>query len=121
MDINKCIYRKMDEHDMDIFVELRLVFLSEMNSDLTEKNKSVLTESLKYYYSKYLPANEFVGIICEYDNKVISSAFLSLKEKPANFNFVNGRVGTILNVYTYPEYRKNGISTKIMELLIFAP
>jgi len=114
----KLVYRKMGENDLDIFIKLRLDFLYETNKELTEKNKVLIIDSLKKYYIKYLLNNEFIGIICEYNNTVISAAFLAINEKPANYYFINGKVGTLLNVYTYPEYRKNGISTKILEIII---
>jgi len=120
MEINteELVFRKMDENDLDLFIKLRLDFLSETNKDLTEKNKILIEDSLKKYYTKYLLKNEFIGIICEYSGTVISTAFLAINEKPANYNFVNGKIGTLLNVYTYSEYRKNGISTKILDLII---
>ncbi len=43
---------------------------------------------------------------------------MAINEKPANNNFTNGKIGTLLNVYTYPEYRKNGLSTNIMKIII---
>ena len=118
LNTDKLVYRKMDENDLDIFVKLRLDFLSELNKDLTEKNKVLIIDSLRKYYVKHLLANEFIGIICEYNGIVLSTAFLAINEKPANNNFINGKVGMLLNVYTYPKYRKNGISTKIMEIMI---
>jgi len=114
----KLVYRKMGENDLDIFIRLRLDFLCELNKDLTEENKKLIIDSLKKYYIKYLLNNEFIGIICEYNGIVVSTAFLAINEKPANHNFINGKVGTLLNVYTYPEYRENGISTKILEMII---
>jgi GNAT superfamily N-acetyltransferase len=115
---NKLIYRKMDENDLEIFIKLRLDFLSEMNKDLTNNNKEFIIDSLKKYYHHYLLKSEFIGIICEYNDSVVSSAFLAISEKPAHYNFIHRKIGTLLNVYTYPEYRKNGIATKILEIII---
>ena len=28
------------------------------------------------------------------------------------------KIGTLLNVYTYPEYRKNGIATDVIKMII---
>ena len=118
IDNKKLVYRKMDENDLDIFVKLRLDFLYEMNQELTEKNRDIIIDSLKKYYVKYLLKNEFIGIICEYNGNIISTAYLAINEKPANFNFVNGKIGTLLNVYTYPEYREKGISTNIVKIIM---
>ena len=118
MKIKEFIYRKMDLADLDLFIRLRLDFLLEQNKDKTEENKELIIDSLKQYFAKYLKKNEFIGIICEYNGDIISTAFLAINEKPANNDFINGKIGTLLNVYTYPEHRKNGISTKIMKILI---
>ncbi|GHU21293.1 hypothetical protein FACS1894164_01250 [Spirochaetia bacterium] len=118
IDNKKLVYRKMGENDLDIFVKLRLEFLSEINQDLTEKNKVKIIDSLKKYYVKCLSKNEFIGIICEYNTIIVSTAFLAINEKPANYYSINGKTGTLLNVYTFPEYRKNGISTCILKILV---
>jgi GNAT superfamily N-acetyltransferase len=118
IDLNKLTYRKMDKNDRDLFIKLRLDFLIEVNDELDEKLKEEIINSLGLYYIKHIPENKFIGIICEYDKKAISTAFLAINEKPANLNFPNGKAGTLLNVYTYPEYRKNGISTKLIEIII---
>ena len=118
IDINKLVYRKMDINDLDLFVKLRLDFLSEVIENIDDKTIEEIKNALNKYFIEQIPKNKFIGIICEYNEKTISTAFMAINEKPANPNFVNGKIGTILNVYTYPEYRKNGISTKIMEIII---
>jgi N-acetylglutamate synthase-like GNAT family acetyltransferase len=85
---------------------------------MTVKYKEIMTNSLKQYYLKHFVKNEFIGIICEFNSNIISTAFLAINEKPANFHFINGKIGTLLNVFTYPEYRKNGISTNIMKMVL---
>ena len=118
IDINKLVYRKMDINDLDLFVKLRLDFLLEVIENIDDKTIEEIKNALNKYFIEQIPKNKFIGIICEYNEKTISTAFMAINEKPANPNFVNGKIGTILNVYTYPEYRKNGISTKIMEIII---
>lgn len=120
MEINtkELLHRKLDSNDMDLFVKLRLDFLSERAKEKTEQNKELIIDSLKEYYIKSLNRNEFIGIICEYNKNVISTAFLAINEKPANNNFTNGKVGTLLNVYTYPEYRKNGLAANIIKIIV---
>jgi predicted GNAT family N-acyltransferase len=118
IDIKYLIYRKLTQDDIDLFVKLRLDFLSDINKEMTEKYREIMTDSLKQYYLKHFVKNEFIGIICEYNSNIISTAFLAISEKPANFHFINGKIGTLLNVFTYPEYRKNGISTNIMKMVL---
>jgi len=118
LNTNELIYKKLGVDDLDLFIKLRIDFLSETNKELTETNKEFIINSLEKYYKEHLLKNEFIGIICEYNSIIVSTAFLAISEKPANYHFINGKIGTLLNVYTYPKYRKNGISTKIMEIII---
>ena len=118
IDINKLVYRKMDINDLDLFVKLRLDFLSEVIENIDDKTIEEIKNALNKYFIEQIPKNKFIGIICEYNEKTISTAFMAINEKPANPNFVNGKIGTLLNVYTYPEYRKNGISTEIVKIIM---
>ena len=118
IDANKLVYRKMDKNDLDIFVKLRFAFLYEFNHEATEKNKETIKKSLESYFEAAISKNEFIGIVCEYEGNVISSAYMAISEKPANFHFINGKIGTLLNVYTHPEYRKNGITSHILKMII---
>ena len=56
--------------------------------------------------------------MAEMDEKVVSTAFLAISEKPANPMFITGKTGTLLNVLTYSEYRKKGIATKIINKIM---
>lgn len=60
----------------------------------------------------------FIAVLAEIDGETVSTAYLSISEKPANPSFLTGKIGTILNVYTKPQFRKQGISTKVLSKLI---
>ena len=114
---NNVTYRMLNSSDLDIFVRLRLDFLTEVK-DMDETEKENITKSLQGYFAEHLQKNEFIGIVCEYQGNIIATAYLAISEIPANFHILNGKTGTLLNVYTYPEYRNNGISTNIIKMII---
>ena len=60
----------------------------------------------------------FIAYLAETGNNIIATAFLVISEKPANPAFITGKIGTVLNVFTYPEYRKKGIATELLKRLI---
>jgi predicted acetyltransferase len=93
-------------------------FLMELNNDINEMDKEKIKNALENYFINHVKNNDFIGIVCECNKEAISTAFLAIYENPANTNFTNGRIGTLLNVYTYPKYRKNGISTNIIKTII---
>jgi GNAT superfamily N-acetyltransferase len=118
IDSEKVIYRKLNQEDLNLFIKLRMDFIYEFHKDVDEIEKNKLETALKNYFEKHIESNEFIGVICEYDEKVISTAYLIIDEWPPNRKFINGKIGTILNVFTYPEYRKNGFGTSVLKKII---
>jgi len=115
--LGKIIFRKLNENDKNIFISLRITFLIEcFNINETEKN--IIQNELEQYFYKHINKNDFIGIIGEYNGEIVSVAYLIINEKPANLNMINGKGGTLLNVYTFPEYRRKGISKKLIQKIL---
>ena len=118
IDNKNLVYRKLCPNDMELFVKLRLDFITEFHKDVDKTEKEKIEKSLRDYFERHIGINDFIGIICECNGKVVSAAYLIIGEWPANRDFINGKIGTLLNVYTYPEYRKNGIGTNVTRRII---
>jgi GNAT superfamily N-acetyltransferase len=118
IDSEKAIYRKLNHDDLNLFIKLRMDFIYEFHKDLDEIERNKLETALKNYFEKHIESDDFIGVICEYGDKVISAAYLIIDEWPPNRKFINGKIGTLLNVYTYPEYRKNGFGTSVLIRII---
>lgn len=111
------VIRKAGESDINSLVDLRFSYLNCHFGNLTEEQESALQEQLPNYFKNHLN-QDFLAYIAETDGKIVSTAFLVISEKPANPNFITGRTGLFLNVFTYPDYRKQGIATGILNELI---
>jgi len=118
IDNEKLFYRNLDNNDMDLFIKLRSDYINESQKNINETEKEKIKKSLKYYFERHIGDNDFIGIVCEYNETVISVAYLIIEEWPSNKNFLNGKIRILLNVYTYPEYRKNGIATNVIKKII---
>lgn len=57
-------------------------------------------------------------MIAENENEVLATAFMSMVERPPLIAFSSYLVGTVYNVFTYPQYRGQGIATKVMNELL---
>lgn len=75
-----------------------------------------IRNQLPEYYRNHLNKDLFVYIVKS--ERIISCSFLLISEKPANPSFINGRTGTVMNVYTKPDFRRKGIAGNIMKFLI---
>jgi GNAT superfamily N-acetyltransferase len=107
------IFRKLNANDRDLFVKLRMYYLS-TEFDINSINLNEIEGNLIRYFDGHILENDFIGMICEIDNEVVAAAFLIINERPSSPKFVNGKLGVLMNVFTYPDYRKQGIATKLI-------
>jgi len=115
--LDKIIYRQLNENDKELFIKLRITFLTD-RFDLNQNEKIEIVNNLNIYFDEHIKKNDFIGLIGEYNGNIVSTAFLIIYDKPSNLNNLYGKVGTIINVYTYPEYRKRGIAKKLVKEII---
>lgn len=109
--------RKATIEDIGILINLRLDFLFDHIGNLTEDQESAIRLQLASYFTKHIN-NDFLAILAETKNDVVSTAFFVIDERPANPIFITGKAGTLLNVFTYPKYRRMGFAKKVIERII---
>lgn len=97
--------------------DIRMAYLLEDFPEMEAEQAERIRARLPRYYAEHLNV-DFFAYIAEDNGKPVGSAFLVLNEMPPNSNFPGGRTGTVLNVYVAPDYRRQGIASKLMEMLI---
>ncbi len=103
--------------DIDILVKLRFDYIS-TEIELSVEDKSKLEPKLREYFKEYVPQENFTAYVMEVNGEIVSAAFLIIDERPPGLNNPNGRYGTIMNVFTYPEHRGKGYAASLMNSLI---
>ena len=103
--------------DIDTLVKLRFDYIS-TEIDLSAADKAKLEPKLREYFKEYVPEEKFTAYAMEIDGEIVSAAFLIIDEKPPGLNNLNGRYGTIMNVFTYPEHRGKGYANSVISNLI---
>ncbi len=109
--------RKANVDDIDTLIKIRLDYLVADRGSLTLEEEAAVRAQLTKYFPEHIN-RDFIAILAEIDHQVVSAVFLAIAEKPANPDFITGRTGTLLNVLTYPEYRRRGIATRIIGEII---
>ena len=112
------IIRKATVNDINLLIKLRIDYLIYDRGCLSPNEEAAIKKQLEKYFAKHIPDNSFIGMLAEIDNTVVSVAYLSISEKPANPSFITGMTGTLLNVLTYPEHRNKGFATKVIQRII---
>ena len=109
--------QKAQISDIDALVDLRIRYLTEDHGRLEKQDADTIAEKLPEYYRTHLGKDLFCYIVRD-GKEIVSCAFLLVVEKPMSPAFINGKTGTILNVYTQPLYRHKGYAGLIMKELI---
>lgn len=112
------IIRKTSLADIDLLIELRIAYLLDQNTKDSLGDFESLADKLRMYFVKAITNGEFIAVIAEGENEVYSTAYLSLVERPPRTAESSYLVGTVYNVYTYPQYRNKGLATKVMTTLL---
>jgi GNAT superfamily N-acetyltransferase len=110
--------RKATVNDIDLLIKLRLDYIRADSGDITASQEEAIRMQLNNYMPKHLAAGDLIAILAEQEGIIASSAFLVIVEKPANLSFITGKTGTLLNVFTYPEYRRRGLASQVVLALI---
>ena len=110
-------YKKADLSELDEIIRRRMEFIREDMGTQTPEMEAVIQTQLQEYLKKHLNRDCFV-FAAEEAGQIISIAFLLIQEKPANPRFPHGRVGNIMNVFTVPEKRRQGIAGNVIKQII---
>lgn len=108
---------KASNKEISELAELRIAYLQEDLGTISEPDMQCLQTALPQYFKNHL--NRDLKVYLAKDgNAIVSCAFLLIVEKPMSPMFMTGKTGTVLNVYTKPEYRKKGYAKQLMKALL---
>lgn len=99
------IFDKATKKDIGVLTELRIAYLNEDLGVVSDENLKLMQATLPSYYEKHLNKDLMVYVARD-EMDIVSCAFLLIVEKPMSPSFITGKTGTVLNVYTKPDYRK---------------
>ena len=111
------IIDKASEKEIDELVELRLAYLQEDLGAISEQDMQCLQAALPQYFRNHLN-RDLMSYVAREAEEIVTCAFLLIVEKPMSPMFITGKTGTVLNVYTKPEYRKKGYAKQLMNALL---
>lgn len=107
-------FRKATINDVRQLVELRKKQLIDEGS-YVEKD---IDEELEKYFFFSIENEALVVWIASQNGNIIATCGVCFFQYPPTFSNVTGKVAYITNVYTLETYRKQGIATKLLELIM---
>ena len=119
IEADRIMYRRANVSDVEVLVDCRIRFLNELYHRPEDSETQVLREALQEYFSEAIPPESFIAWLAEYDGKVVGTGGMVVWQIPGRYGGLeSGRAGYILNMYTTPEARGNGICTRLLKELV---
>lgn len=108
-------YKVTTNEDIELVMQIRLEMLLEVNalSAEYEYDEDFITESSRYF----LDGNQ-TTILALDEGQVIGCASISYIRVMPTFSHPTGKRAHLMNVYTRKDYRRRGISRRMVEMLI---
>lgn len=110
-------FEKASLKDIEVLTDLRIAYLKDDLGNICDEDLGILQDTLPSYYTKHLNKDLMVYVARNQED-IVSCAFLLIVEKPMSPSFITGKTGTVLNVYTKPEYRHNGYAKRLMTMML---
>ena len=118
IDPSKLIVRKTDVSDVPLLVAYRVRYLTELQGEMDEQYKLKLVDDLTRYFDRALTEGRFIAFYAELEGTIVSFGGMVVKEIPGDIYKTSYLEGDILNMYTVPKARRQGISSVILEALL---
>jgi GNAT superfamily N-acetyltransferase len=108
-------YRRATAQDAEALAALRMAFLAEVSG---AGEDAALQKTIQDYFARAIPEDEIFVFVAVAEGKIIATSGLIFHvHAPSNRN-PTGREAYIMNMYTMPQWRKRGIATRLLQMLI---
>lgn len=112
------IIRTVIESDIETMISHRIEYLKEIQGERNAEFVDILRKDLITFFKTGIADGSVISFVAEYEQIPVSYGTLVLHKVPGDFNKSTYLEGDIMNMYTIPSARKQGISSMILEQLI---
>ncbi|MCA9070471.1 MAG: GNAT family N-acetyltransferase, partial [Planctomycetaceae bacterium] len=105
--------RRATIDDLETLVSLRINFLEEVNN-----SGEGLREALAAYFRRMLPSENYIAWLAIHEGEPIGTAGFVFLDKPPSGKNPWGREAYVMNVYTLPGWRKQGVGAALLNVVL---
>lgn len=116
--MNNITYTRANVSHIPSIIDFRIKFLIDFGGPQPIEAQNKLREELYHYFNKHIAEDSYIGCLAFVESKVVGAGGMKVIEYPGGFQNLKGRRGYIMNMYTLPEFRKQGICSTILKQLI---
>lgn len=111
-------YKRATMGDIDELVRTRIIVLRAANKLSDDEDMSVVEEESYSYYRRALKIGEHIAYLVYDNGKFIGAGGVSFYQVMPTYHNSTGKKAYIMNMYTAPEYRRQGIAFHMLDLLV---
>ena len=111
-------YKRATMEDIDELVRTRIIVLRAANKLSEDVDMSVVEEESYAYYRRALETGDHIAYLVYANGKFIGAGGLSFYQVMPTYHNPTGKKAYIMNMYTAPEYRRQGIAIHTLDLLV---
>lgn len=116
--IERFEYKKATMKDVDELVRTRIIVLRAANKLSDDVDMSLVEKESYAYYRHALKTGEHIAYLVYDNGKFIGAGGVSFYQVMPTYHKPTGKKAYIMNMYTNPEYRRQGIAYHTLDLLI---
>jgi len=109
---------KASVSDVKGIIKLRVALLKEVDEIQTEEEEAKIISATKNYLETEISNHNFVSYIAKNDEEVVSVSGVSFFRRPPYLENLQGVEAYILNMYTLPNHRSQGLARQLLEKCI---
>lgn len=111
-------YKKATTEDIDELVRTRMIVLRAANKLSDDVDMSVVEKESYAYYKRALETGEHIAYLVYDKGTFIGAGGVSFYQVMPTYHNPNGKKAYIMNMYTSPDYRRQGIAIHTLNLLV---
>jgi GNAT superfamily N-acetyltransferase len=110
--------RRATSDDIDQLVRLRLLLFEEAGEPLQPTQAEAVREATRAYFTKSLPQETFLAWVAESNHQIVAASGLAVFERPPAPSNLSGKEAYVLNMYTLPQWRGQGLASALLQEII---
>ncbi len=111
-------YKRAGLDDLDLLTETRITVLRAANGLSESADMSEVEKTSREYYERALADGSHTAYLVFDGDRFIGAGGVSYYSVMPTYHNTSGRKAYIMNMYTAPEYRRQGIAIKTLGLLV---
>ena len=116
--LEKFEYKRTMPEDIEELVKTRIIVLRAANKLSDDVDMSLVEQETYAYYKRALETGEHIAYLVYDNGTFIGAGGVSFYQVMPTYHNPSGKKAYIMNMYTAPEYRRQGIAIHTLDLLV---